>query len=135
YQWNTGGVVHYHLDAMGDVQFLLGEDNLGLEKYTYDVFGKPTITDWDGNYRVISAYGNRFMFTGREYLYTLGIYDYRHRHYHPNLGRFMQVDPIGFKGDPMNLYRYCLADPVMHGDPTGLIAASASGFLRDFMWD
>ena len=67
------------------------------------------------------------MFTGREYLFTLGIYDYRHRHYHPNLGRFMQVDPIGFKGDPMNLYRYCGANPVMHGDPMGLVDPDNAG--------
>jgi RHS repeat-associated protein len=121
YQPNTGGYLHYHLDAMGNVQFLLsGELNLGLEKYTYDAFGQPRITGWNGDVRTISRYGNRFMFTGREYLYTLGIYDYRHRLYHPGLGRFIQTDPIGFDGDPMNLYRYCGGNPILHNDPTGL---------------
>jgi len=105
---------------MGNVQFLLGADNRGLEKYTYDAFGQPTITDWDGHYQKISQYGNRFMFTGREYIYTLGLYDYRHRLYHPGLGRFIQTDPIGLKGDPMNLYRYCGGNPINHSDPTGL---------------
>ena len=120
-QPNTGGHVQYHLDAMGNVQFLLsGELNLGLEKYTYDAFGKPTITGWNGNVRALSLYGNRFLFTGREYLYTLGIYDYRHRLYHPGLGRFIQTDPIRFEGDPLNLYRYCSGNPVGHSDPTGL---------------
>jgi len=126
HQINTGGYVHYHLDAMGNVQFLLGADNLGLEKYTYDAFGQPTITDWDGHYQKISQYGNRFMFTGREYIYTLGLYDYRHRLYHPGLGRFIQTDPIGFKGDPMNLYRYCSGNPINHSDPTGLQSLTAS---------
>ena len=122
YQPNTGGYLHYHLDAMGNVQFLLsGELNLGLEKYPYDAFGQPRITGWDGDVRTISRYGNRFMFTGREYLYTLGIYDYRHRLYHPGLGRFIQTDPVGFAGDPMNLYRYCGGNPVLHSDPTGLV--------------
>jgi len=111
---------------MGNVQFLLGADNLGLEKYTYDAFGQPTITDWDGHYQKISQYGNRFMFTGREYIYTLGLYDYRHRLYHPGLGRFIQTDPIGFKGDPMNLYRYCSGNPINHSDPTGLQSLTAS---------
>ncbi len=121
YQPNLGGHVHYHLDALGNVQFLLsGEAHLGLEKYTYDVFGKPTITGWNGNPRPISQYGNRFLFTGREYLYTLGIYDFRHRNYHPKLGRFMQVDPIAFMGDPQNLYRYCGGNPVSRVDPMGL---------------
>lgn len=129
-QPNTGGYVHYHLDARGNVQFLLSQTNSGLEKYTYDAFGQPRITDWNGNVRATSLYGNRFMFTGREYLSALGIYDYRHRHYHPGLGRFIQVDPIGFKGDAMNLYRYCHNDPVNRSDPMGLYAIG-SGFTPE----
>ncbi len=131
YQPNTGGYVHYHLDAMGNVQFLLsGELNLGLEKYTYDAFGQPRVTGWNGDVRTISRYGNRFLFTGREYLYTLGIYDYRHRVYHPGLGRFIQTDPIGFGDDPMNFYRYCRNDPVNHTDPMGTYAQGA-GWNKD----
>jgi len=126
----NAGYIHYHLDAMGNVQFLLSEENLGLEKYTYDAFGRPAITSWTGDPRAVSLYGNRFMFTGREYLYTLGIYDYRHRLYHPGLGRFIQTDQIGFGGDPMNLYRYCSGNPILHGDPTGLVATG-----RDSIWE
>ena len=51
---------------------------------------RPEITDWAGNVRADSAYGNRFMFTGREYLSTIGIYDYRNRMYSPLLGRFLK---------------------------------------------
>jgi RHS repeat-associated protein len=116
------------------VQFLLSGQNLGLEKYTYDVFGKPKIVGWNGDVRGISLYGNRFLFTGREYLYTLGIYDYRHRHYHPGLGRFIQTDPIGFGGDPMNLYRYCSGNPILHGDPTGLVATGRDSFWEMAKW-
>src|SRR2546430_16391709 len=98
-----------------------------LERYRYDAFGKPTVTDWwgnphvDGNNQPRSWYGNRFMFTGREYLQELGIYDYRHRMYHPQLGRFLQSDPTGFDAGDMNLFRYCGDDPVDRSDPTGLI--------------
>jgi hypothetical protein len=85
------------------------------------------------------------MFTGREYIAELGIYDYRHRFYHPALGRFLQMDPLGlqtegaklsaeqkalfspggiapdaFTGSEMNLFRYCGDDPVNHSDPFGL---------------
>jgi RHS repeat-associated protein len=128
-QPDPAGYLYYHLDAMGNVVFLLSQGSqamMGLEKYTYDAFGKPTITGWNGNVRPISNYGNRFLFTGREYLYTLGLYDYRHRHYHPGLGRFIQTDPIGFKGDPMNLYRYCGGNPINHSDPTGLYGEEIS---------
>jgi RHS repeat-associated protein len=132
-QPDPAGYLYYHLDAMGNVVFLLSQGSqamMGLEKYTYDAFGKPTITGWNGNVRPISNYGNRFLFTGREYLYTLGIYDYRHRHYHPGLGRFIQTDPIGFGGDPMNLYRYCGGNPITHSDPTGLVTINSP----DWQW-
>ena len=39
---------------------------------------------------------NRFLFTGREYLKEVNLYDYRNRIYSPELGRFLQTDPIGF---------------------------------------
>lgn len=101
---------------------LLDQSGNIAEKYSYDAFGVPKITDGNGNARSQSAYGNRFMFTGREYLAELGIYDYRHRMYHPGLGRFFQTDPTGFDAGDMNLFRYCDDDPVDRSDPTGLDA-------------
>ncbi len=112
--------LHYHLDPMGNVQFLLDAGNNGIEKYTYDAFGQPKITDWSGTLRTTSAYGNRFMFTGREYLSTLGIYDYRNRAYHAGLGRFLQTDPSGFAAGDANLFRYCRGNPVNRSDSYGL---------------
>jgi RHS repeat-associated protein len=47
------------------------------------------------------------------------LYDYRHRFYHPGLGRFLQTDPSGFGAGDMNLFRYCDDDPVDRSDPTG----------------
>jgi RHS repeat-associated protein len=137
--------VYYHLDALGHVQFLLDGNGDVLDKYTYDAFGKPKIMDGNGVERTTTSNGNRFLFTGREYLSALGLYDYRHRVYHPGLGRFMQVDPMGlhiegaklsaqqtalyaggaapgtFASSEFNLYRYCHSDPVNHNDPSGLI--------------
>lgn len=45
----------------------------------------------------------------------------------PDLGRFLQPDPIGFKGDASNLYRYCGNDWANRTDPMGLTD------LGDFM--
>jgi RHS repeat-associated protein len=91
-----------------------------IEKYTYDAFGQPTILSAGGTQLSTSAVGNRFMFQGREFFPELGIYDYRHRMYHPGLGRFLQTDPLGFGGGDANLLRYCSNDPVNRSDPTGL---------------
>jgi RHS repeat-associated protein len=115
------GDLRYHLDRMGNVAFLLDSDGDGIERYTYDVFGHPSVTDWNGdNPRTWSAYGNRFMFTGREYFPELSLYEFRNRFYYPALGRFLQSDPTGFDAGDMNLFRYCGHDPVNWNDPSGL---------------
>jgi len=115
------GDFRYHLDRMGNVAFLLDSDGDGIERYTYDAFGQPMVTDWNGeNPRTWSAYGNRFMFTGREYFPELGLYDFRNRFYYPALGRFLQSDPMGFDAGDANLFRYCGGDPVNGSDPFGL---------------
>src|SRR5437588_8536464 len=63
---------------------------------------------------------NRFMFTGREYTSTFGVYEYRARAYHPGLGRFTGEDPKGFDAGDYNLFRYCHNDPEDITDPMGL---------------
>jgi len=126
-RWMFGvGNCWYHSDRHGNVFALLNDSGAVEERYTYDAFGKPTVSDWWGNLHVDvnnnpqSSYGNRFTFQGREWIAELGIYDYRHRIYHPGLGRFLQVDPTGFDAGDMNLFRYCGDDPVDGSDPEGL---------------
>ena len=141
----NSALLRYHSDRQGNVAFILDANGYGSERYTYDAFGKPAITDWNGNVRTSSAIGNRFMFQGREYFREIGLYDYRHRFYDPYIGRFIQTDPMGlqteeeklsagqkalfspggsapeaFSSSEMNLFRYCGDDPVDGSDPTGL---------------
>ena len=59
------------------------------------------------------------MFTGREYDAETGLYYYRARCYDPAIGRFLQTDPIGYKGG-INLYSYCSNNPIIYVDPLGL---------------
>jgi RHS repeat-associated protein len=87
------------------------------------VFGQPKITDAAGTVvRPYSYYSHDFLFQGREYIRELGIYDYRHRFYHPGLGRFIQTDPTGFDAGDMNLFRYCGDNSINLSDPMGLLA-------------
>jgi RHS repeat-associated protein len=134
YRGTTSAQLLYKSDPMGNVKFVLDISSNGIEKYTYDGFGQPTITDANGNTLAASTYGNRFMFSGREYFSELGLYDMRNRVYDPVMGRFYQTDPIGFDGDPLNLYRFCGNNPLLGGDPMGLQEGDGGGLTIGGDW-
>jgi RHS repeat-associated protein len=118
YQW----LVH-HSGARGHSTLLTDWGGNIVEQYEYDAFGHPYFYNgsngWTGDVGS-SGFGNRFLFTGREWLSDLKLYDYRNRMYQPELGRFLQPDPKEFGAGDYNLYRYCHNDPVNRTDPTGL---------------
>ena len=113
--------IWYYHDAQGSTTSLADDNGTIVERYKYPPAqaGAPAVFDSGGNLIATSAYDNRFLYTGREYYRQVGFYDYRNRTYLPSLGRFLQPDPIGFGGDPANLYRYCGNDPVNNSDPSG----------------
>ncbi len=112
---------YYHQDALGSTVALTNSSGNVVERYTYDIYGAPTIYNASGTVISATAYANRFLFTGREWLSSLNapVYDYRNRVYSPTLGRFLQMDPILFDGGDINLYKYCTNDPVEMLDPNG----------------
>ena len=101
---------YYHADALGSVVALSDTSGSFAETYAYSPFGKTNST---------SSRGNPYLFTGRRIDSESGLYYYRARHYDPQYGRFIQPDPIGFKGG-INFYAYVQNDPVNRIDPEGL---------------
>ncbi len=120
YNSGTGLLAYHYYDASGHCTLLTDGQGTIKEQYYYDAFGLPRFYDAAGTYVGYSQHGNRFLFTGREWLSDLHLYDYRNRLYQPELGRFMQPDPKEFAAGDYNLYRYCHNDPVNNADPSGL---------------
>ena len=124
-QTGVGGVVttYHHHDALGSVIALTDATGAVVERYMYDVFGQPAFINALPTQE--SAYGNKFLFTGREWVplaggNQVGLYDYRNRAYTALLGRFMQTDPIRFDAGDANLYRYVGNRVTGARDPSGL---------------
>jgi RHS repeat-associated protein len=111
-------------DARGHCILLTNSSGGLQEQYDYDAFGKPYFYNASGTVQASSAWGNRFLFTGREWMKELSLYDFRNRIYQSELGRFLQPDPKEFDAGDYNLYRYCHNDPVNKLDPDGQMALS-----------
>jgi RHS repeat-associated protein len=104
---------YYHFDALGSVVALTNGSGNTVEVYEYDVYGRVGMAD--------ANHPNRFLFTGREFDKETGLYYYRARYYNPQIGRFLQTDPVGYSAG-MNCYAYCDNNPVDLSDPLGTYA-------------
>jgi RHS repeat-associated protein len=104
---------YYHTDALGSVVALSNASGVTATSYAYEPFGKNTVN---------GASANPFQFTGRENDGT-GLYYYRARYYNPQLGRFLNEDPLRFGGGDVNLFAYANNNPINFTDPSGLLSA------------
>jgi RHS repeat-associated protein len=124
--WRNSTYYRYLYDGLGNVSEITGDAGGRWESYLYDVYGNPRIIrNNNGNIISASAIGNRMMFNGRDRDPDTGLYNYRYRYYSPNLGRFVQVDPVGIRGKDVNLYRFVNNYVLLFGDGFGLDRALA----------
>jgi len=129
YVYGAGGLIagvingqfnYYYQDGSGSTSHVANTSGVLQEWYRYDLQGKPFFYNSNDTQLSASAFNVRHLFTGQQWYSDIGLYDLRNRFYSPDIGRFLQSDPIGFRGDRSNLYRYCGNNPVMRRDPSGL---------------
>ncbi len=108
---------YYLGDANFNVTTLVDTAGDAIERYVYSPYGVITTYDatWS-NIRSSSTYDNEYTYTGRRLDKETGIYQYRHRGYTAQLGRFLSRDPIGYADGPSLGRAYFAPNGV---DPTG----------------
>ena len=80
--------LYYTTDANMNVTALVDTSGTVLERVVYDPYGNPTFYDgdWD-NESSTSSYDNVVLYCGYRWDGETGLYDVRHRVYHPTMGR------------------------------------------------
>ena len=119
HMWRSEDVARFPLfDAVGTARGLADASATVTDSYVLDSFGSPTAaaTATVNPYRYGGAAG---YITDPSGLQQLGA-----RFYWPEVGRFIQQDPLG---DGMNSYAYVGNNPVSRIDPEGLKYLDLSG--------
>lgn len=140
---NTNYIVRYLYDVNNDVYGFIYDDKtyyyvkniLGEILYIIDGEGYTKVTyKYDGYGNVLSIGGNMYNTLGninhiiyKSYYmdFENNLYYLKTRYYNPSWGRFISSDKIEYL-DPsvaggLNLYAYCLNDPINNSDPEGTI--------------
>lgn len=118
----VSGSVHYYLnDHLGTPKQLVNTSGQVVWEARYNAFGKAAVTK--------DAVSNNLRFPGQYYDAESGLHHNYFRDYDPELGRYIQSDPIGLEGG-INTYGYAHQNPLVYSDPTGEIAPAVWAYAR-----
>jgi RHS repeat-associated protein len=108
--------VFWHLtNHLGTVYDLVDNSGKSINHLSYDSFGNVI-------FQTNPTVDNHYLFTGREFDSETGLYYYRARYFNPEIGRFIEEDPIEFASGDTNFYRYVGNSPLDRTDPSGMFS-------------
>ena len=105
---------YYHADLIGSARLLTDGSGTAKGTRSFKAFGET---------RKASGESTDVGYVGTLGIETdpTGLLFMRNRYYDAGLGRFVQMDPIGLKGEDINLYVYVGNAPVSSSDMRGLL--------------
>jgi RHS repeat-associated protein len=115
---------YHHLDALGSVRALTGQNGAILERHDYLPFGEECTTGACAANPGAGG-GHPRKFTGKERDAETGFDYFGARYYGSGFGRFTSVDPVMnitgnlVKPQKWNRYAYSLNNPLRYLDPDG----------------
>ena len=122
----------YRKNIFGDIIAILDSTGSVVVKYTYDGWGNHETED---NSSINLGTVNPIRYRGYYYDIETGLYYLQTRYYDPAVGRFLSMDDVAYL-DPetingLNLYAYCLNNPLMRIDSAGTFSflTVAAGLL------
>lgn len=113
FQRRNASYAYYQLDHLGTPQQLVTKEGTIVWSSDARAFGE-TQTDH------IAPWVNNLRFPGQYYDAETGLHQNWMRDYNPQLGRYVEQDPIGVSGG-LQLYDYARQNPQRFTDPTGEI--------------
>ena len=116
----------FQKNVQGDVMRIFDSCGRLVARYAYDAWGNHTVYDANGNAE--TAYNfigniNPFRYRGYYFDVETGLYYLNTRYYDPSICRFINADDISYIEpetiNGLNLYSYCLNNPIFYVDPDG----------------
>ena len=109
----------YIRDITGNITNIIDSNGSVKVSYEYDAWGK--VINIDGDEDLIEI--NSYLYKGYYYDKETLLYYCKYRYYDPEIRRWISMDDVNYLDSEtingVNLYAYCMNNPVMCSDPSG----------------